>query len=170
MAIELERRATAIGPRALLLAFGLLATTPSVAQQVEKVRAGTPDAPGLPEDLFSLPPDNWVFAKQLWKGDEPCTKDQCEAGYTSGDLVVSVERSKTAVRVVAGFRGCGGAVAWNEYEIGDKASNQESKTVRKRVKKVVSTSAKYCKGSKPTVPTIAQLDARRLYPTELGAQ
>ena len=152
----------------LLMVALLLGPLPSSAQRVEKVRPGTADAPGLPEDLFSLPPDTWVFAKQLWKGDEACTSDQCEAGYTSGDLVVSVERSKKYLRVVAGFRGCGGAVAWNEYDIGDKASNQESKTVRKRVKKVISTSAKYCKGSKPTVPTVAELDARRLYPVELG--
>ena len=138
----------------------LLASQPCDAQSVEKVRAGTPDAPGLPDDLFTLPPGSWAFAKQLWKGNDPCTADQCEAGYTAGDLVVSVERSKKYVRVVGGFRGCE-SVAWNEYEIGKKASSGESKTIGKRIKKVVETSAKYCKVPVVTVPA---LDARQLFP------
>jgi len=32
--------------------------------------------------------------------------DQCEAGFNSRDLVVSVEHSKAYVRVIAGFRSC----------------------------------------------------------------
>ena len=123
--------------------------------------APSPDSPGLPEDLFRLPPGTWAFGKQLWKGDEPCTAEACEAGYTSGDLAVSVERSKTVLRIVAGFRGCENT-AWNEYEVGKRASKSDTRTIRKRLKETVGTSAKYCKVA---APPIAELDARYLYPT-----
>ncbi|MCJ8158318.1 hypothetical protein [Sphingomonas sp. LaA6.9] len=141
----------------------LLAAMPLAAQQVEEVRTADAETPALPEDLFRLAPGIWAFAKQLWKGDEPCTADQCEAGYTSGDLVVSVERNKKELRIVAGFRGCG-SVAWNEYDVGKKASSGDTKTIGKRLRKTIGTSAKYCK---VTAPTIAALDARQLYPAEL---
>jgi len=131
------------------------------AQQVEEVRPAS-DTPALPEDLFRLPPGSWVFARQLWEGDDACTADECEAGYTSGDLVVSVERNKKYLRIITGFRNCG-SVAWNEYEIGKKASSGESKTVGKRIKKAVETSAKYCNA---TAPTVAALDAKQLFPPE----
>ena len=39
-------------------------------------------------------------------GSGVCTSDQCEAGFTSGDLVVSVEHAKDFVRIIAGFKGC----------------------------------------------------------------
>lgn len=145
--------------RALVLAV-VLASQPSHAQRVEEVTTTAPDAPALPEDLFRLPPGAWAFARQLWKGDDPCTADECEGGYTSGDLVVSAERSKTYVRIVAGFRGCG-SVAWNEYEIGNKASGGDTKTIGRLIKKTVGISAKYCKVPEPTVP---KLDARQLFP------
>ena len=144
----------------------LLVAQPSSGQQIEEVRAGSADAPTLPEDLFRLPPGAWVFAKQLWKGDDPCTADECEAGYTSGDLVVSVERHKKYLRVVAGFRGCV-SVAWNEYEIGNKASSRDTRTISKRLKQSIGTSAKHCKVSPPTVAT---LDARQLYPIQTLTQ
>jgi hypothetical protein len=146
----------------ILLGALCVLPVPVHAQQVEKVPAGSPGAPALPEDLFGLPPDTWSIAKQLWKGNEACTKDQCEAGFTSGDLVVSIERSKKYVRVVAGFRNCA-SVAWNEYEIGDKASKRDNKTIEKRVKKVIEASAKYCKA---VAPTVAALDVGRLFPQE----
>ena len=139
----------------------VLGSYPSGAQLVEEVREGA-EAPALPEDLFGLSPGTWAFAKQLWKSNDPCTADECEAGYTSGDLVVSVERHKTYLRIVAGFRGCK-SVAWNEYEIGSKASNRDTKTIGKRLKKTIGTSAKYCKVS---APPIATLDARLLYPIQ----
>lgn len=145
----------------VLAAAIILASQTSGAQQVEEVRSN-PDAPGLPEDLFRLPPGTWAFAKQLWKGDEPCTADACEAGYTSGDLAVSVERNKTFLRIVAGFRGCAN-VSWNEYEVGKKASKYDTKTIVKRIERTVGTSAKYCKVA---APSLADLDARRLYPVE----
>jgi hypothetical protein len=130
------------------------------ANQVEEVPGNTPEAPALPEDLFRLPPGTWAFARQLWKGSDPCTADGCEAGYTSGDLVVSVERSKAYVRIVAGFRGCV-SVSWNEYEVGDKPSSGDTKAIAKRIQKSVETSAKYCKAQ---APSVAALDARQLFP------
>lgn len=137
-----------------------LAPMPCVAQPVEEVRPGSPDAPGLPEDLFRLTPNTWSVARQLWKGDDPCTADQCEAGYNSGDMVVSVERGKRYLRIVAGFRGCE-SVAWNEYKIGDKPSKRDTKTIGKRIRKTVGTSAKYCRVE---APGIATLDSHLLYP------
>jgi hypothetical protein len=140
----------------------LLASQPLGARQVEEVQSTEPDTPALPEDLFRLPPGQWVFARQLWKGDEPCTAEECEAGYTSADLVVSVERSKTYLRIIAGFRDCG-SVAWNQYKIGKKASSRDTKTIGKRIKRTIETSAKYCKLPAPPVDAF---DARQLYPIE----
>lgn len=145
---------------ALLSAAIFLASTSVEAQRVEEVRTPDSETPVLPEDLFRLPPGTWTSARQLWSGDEPCTADECEAGYTSGDVVVSVERQKTYLRVVAGFRGCQ-SVAWNEYKIGKKASGSDTKTIARRIKKTVGASAKYCKVE---APTIAALDARQLFP------
>lgn len=130
------------------------------AAQVEEVRRGSAETPAFPEDLFRLPPGTWAFARQLWKGDDPCTAEVCEAGYTVDDLVVSVERYQSSLRVVAGFRGCV-SVAWNDYEVGDKLSSRDSKTIGKRIQKTVGTSAKYCKVD---APSVAPLDASRLYP------
>jgi hypothetical protein len=150
--------------RYALVAAVMLAMTQPSAAQVEEVRPNR-DAPGLPEDLYRLTPGSWAFARQLWQGDEPCTATECEAGYTSGDLAVSVERNKTSLRIVAGFRGCAN-VAWNEYEVGKKASKYDTKTIGKRIKKTVGTSAKYCK---LTAPALARLDAGLLYPAEVPA-
>lgn len=144
----------------ILGAISLFILHTSGGQQVEEVRTANLDTPVLPEDLFRLPPDTWVFARQLWSGDDPCTTDECEAGYTSGDLVVSVERNKRYLRIIAGFRNCA-SVAWNEYEVGDKASSGDTKAISKRVKKTIKTSAHYCK-VEPISVTI--LDANRLYP------
>ena len=143
-----------------VLALALLLAPAPLAAQVEKVPASSPDAEKLPEDLFTLPPGVWAFARHLWEGDEPCAADGCEAGYTAGDLVVSVEREKKNVRILAGFRNCGSR-AWNYYEIGDKASGRDTKAIGKSVRKTVKTSAKYCKVAAPTVP---ELDSRLLYP------
>lgn len=147
---------------AILGAAMFLASQPGSAQRVEEVQLPGSETPGLPEDLFRLSPGTWAFARQLWSGDEPCTADECEAGYTSGDVVVSVERQKTYLRIVAGFRDCQ-SVAWNEYEIGKKASGSDTSTIARRIKKTVGTSAKYCKVE---APVIAALDARQLFPAD----
>jgi hypothetical protein len=156
--------------RLLLLAGALmLVTSPAPAWKskvpTEQVPASTKGAPTLPEDLFALPPAEWHFARQLWSGDEPCTKDACEAGYTSGDLVVSVERSKKDLRVLAGFRGCAN-VAWNEFRVGGSASERDSKKLTKRLQNVVGTAATYCKVTAPVLPV---LDAARLFPAKPAA-
>ncbi len=140
----------------------LLAPMPAVARQVEEVRSGSTETPAFPEDLFARPAATWAFARQLWKGDEPCTADQCEAGYTVGDLAVSVERYQTSLRIVVGFRGCAN-VAWNDYEIGQKASSRDTKAIAKRIKKTVETAAEYCKVD---APSLAPLDAGLLYPAQ----
>jgi hypothetical protein len=148
-----------------LLVASLLLPLQAAPAQVEEVARGTKDAPILPEDLFALPPGSWSFARQLWNGTEPCTADQCEGGYTSGDLVVSVERNKNYVRTVAGFRSCE-SVSWNEFDIGKKASGRDTKTLAKRIKRTVAAAAKYCK---LPAPAVATLDAARLYPAPPAA-
>jgi hypothetical protein len=145
-----------------LLAALFLAPTLAAAQPVEEVRSPNANTPTLPEDLFNLPPGAWALARKLWEGNEPCTVDECEAGYTAGDLVVSVERNKEYVRIIAGFRNCG-SVAWSEYKIGKKASSGDTKTIRRRIDKAVDTSSKYCKVA---APSVAALDATRLYPPQ----
>jgi hypothetical protein len=139
----------------------LLAAPPVSAQSVEEVRTTNANSPTLPEDLFNLPPGAWAFARKLWEGKEPCTTDECEAGYTTDDLVVSVERNKEYVRIIAGFRNCA-SVAWSEYKIGKKASSGDTRTIRKRIETAIETSAKYCN---VTAPFVASLDASRLYPS-----
>jgi hypothetical protein len=143
----------------MLMALLLLAP-PAAAQPVEEVRTPNANTPTLPTDLFNLPPNTWVFARRLWEGNEPCTTDECEAGYTAGDLVVSVERNKQYVRIITGFRNCAN-IAWSEYKIGKKASSGDTKTIRRRIEIGVESSAKYCKA---VAPSVAALDATRLYP------
>lgn len=145
---------------ARLFAVLLLASPGAFAGSVQEVRAGDGESPAFPEDLFSRPPGAWAFASHLWKGDDPCTAESCEAGYTVGDLALSVARYQTSLTIVAGFRGCAN-VAWNNYEIGDKASKRDTKAIVKRISKTVAASAEYCKLAAPEIPP---LDASRLYP------
>ena len=104
-----------------LLAAALAASvagTPLRGQEIVEVAASKAGV-ALPEDVFALPPGQWFVARQVSQGNEPCTPEACEAGFNSGDLVVSVEHAKEYVRVVAGFRGCQG-VAFQEVETGMK--------------------------------------------------
>ena len=55
-------------------------------------------APAVPERLYQQPDRQWVLSG--------CAADQCEAGYRSGDLVLSVRRAAGSVVAVAGVRGC----------------------------------------------------------------
>jgi hypothetical protein len=143
----------------ILPALSLLAA-PSLAQEVVKVDAKDAPTVARPDDLFALPPGQWYFAKQLWSGNEPCDDKNCEAGFTSGDLVVSVERSETFVRLIAGFRNCE-AVGFSEMEPGNKPGKYNRKKVSKQVKNVVKGVAKTCNATAPTVP---DLDAALLFP------
>jgi hypothetical protein len=54
-------------------------------------------------------------------------------------------------------------VAWNDYEIGNKASSRDTKAIAKRIKKAVETAAEYCKVD---APSPAPLDASLLYPAQ----
>ena len=91
--------------QAALLSAALV-SAPLLAQHIEKIDASKVPNVYRPDDLFNLSPGHWHYAKHLWQGPEPCVLDQCEAGFNSGDLVVSVEHSKGYVRVIAGFRSC----------------------------------------------------------------
>lgn len=137
-----------------------LLAAPSMAQEIVKVPAKDAPTVARPDDLFALPPGQWHYAKQLWSGDEPCDDKHCEAGFTSGDLVVSVERSEKFVRLIAGLRNCE-AVGFSEMEPGDKPGKYDRKRVAKQVKNVVKGVAKSCK---TTAPAVADLDVAQLFP------
>ena len=133
---------------------------PLQAQEIIKVDAKDAPTVARPDDLFQLPPGQWYFAKQLWSGNEPCDATHCEAGFTSGDLVISVERSDKFARLIAGFRNCE-AVAFSEMEPGNKPGKYARKKINKQVKNVVKGLAKSCNA---TAPEVADLDAALLFP------
>ena len=108
--------------RLLILPALTLMAAPLLAQEVVKVQAKEAPTVARPDDLFALPPGQWHYARQLWSGNEPCDAQHCEAGFTSGDLVVSVERSEKFVRLIAGFKNCE-AVGFSEMEPGNKRVN-----------------------------------------------
>lgn len=71
-----------------VLASGLATTVPALADPT----------PSAPAHLYQLPERQWILAG--------CNSDHCEAGYRSGDLVLSVSRQSGGVQAVAGVRGC----------------------------------------------------------------
>ena len=149
-------------PMLIIPVLSLLAA-PLQAQEIVKVDAKDVPSVARPDDLYTLPPGQWHFAKQLWSGDEPCDDKHCEAGYTSGDLVVSVERSEKNIRLIAGLRNCE-AVGFSEMAPGNKLGKSESKRVAKQVKNVVKGIAKTCKAAAPDVPA---LDVAQLFPAKV---
>ena len=118
----------------------------------------------LPEDIFGLPPGQWYVAKQVTQGSEPCTPEACEAGFHSGDLVVSVEHAGKFVQVIAGFRGCQ-SVAFNEVETGTSPGGSRRGEVSTLIKKAVKAAEKSCKLKAPDVP---KLDIAALFPKAGG--
>lgn len=86
---------------AALMAAALLAL-PALAETV----------PSIPDYLFRAPEQQWVTGASLGQPGDACVPERCEAGYHSGDLVLSVTRSPGAIRAVAGVRGCS-AVSWH---------------------------------------------------------
>lgn len=114
----------------------------------------------LPDDLFALPPGQWFVSRQVSQGSDPCTPEACEAGFNSGDLVVSVEHSKEYVRIIAGFRGCQG-VAFQEIETGLSPGKSSRGRVSALIKDVVKGAEKSCKLKAPSVP---KLDVASLFP------
>ena len=145
----------------MLIAFAALpVATGGVAQEIVKVPMSTANV-SRPDDLFNLPPGQWFVAKQLWQGgQEPCDSDACEAGFNSGDLVVSVEHAKGFVQVVAGFKECQ-SVGFSEVEVGSKADSYERSRVSDLIKKVVKGLEKTCSKKAPSIP---KLDVAAMFP------
>jgi len=146
---------------AIVSAIAALALAgPATAQEIVKVPVSKANV-SRPDDLFNLPPGQWFVAKQLWGGGrDPCDSDACEAGFNSGDLVVSVEHAKGFVQVVAGFRNCQ-SVGFSEAEVGDKVDSYDRSHVRDLIKKVVKGLEKTCGTKAPSVP---QLDVAAMFP------
>lgn len=144
----------------IVLALTLLAA-PSFAQEIVNVPASQAGV-GLPEDIFALPAGQWYVARQVSLGNEPCTADACEAGFNSGDLVISVERAKDYVQVIAGFRGCQ-AVAFQEVQTGLTPGASRRGEVSHLLKKVVKAAEQSCKLKAPKVP---KLDVASLFPAK----
>jgi len=145
----------------LLCALAALsAPAAGLAQEIVKVPVSKANV-SRPDDLFNLPPGQWFVAKQLWQGGrEPCDADGCEAGFNSGDLVISVEHAKGFVQVVAGFKECE-SVGFSEVEVGSKADSYERSRVSDLVKKVVKGLEKTCSRKAPSVP---KLDVAAMFP------
>jgi hypothetical protein len=130
----------------------MLASAAVQAQEVVEVPASKANV-ARPDDLFSLPPGQWYMAKLLSQGSAPCTSDQCEAGFTSGDLVVSVEHANDFVRIIAGFRGCE-RTAYSEVDVGSKPGKSTFSRVAKQMERVVKGLGKTCKMTVPAVPKL----------------
>ena len=71
--------------------------------------AGAPPS-GAPDYLFRLPDRQWAVGSSL-DGQRGQCGDTCEAGYHSGDLVLSVQRGEAELVAVAAVRGCGQVAA-----------------------------------------------------------
>lgn len=148
----------------LLLVVALLAPGTAVAQRIVEVPASEVDV-AKPEDLYARAPDRWHLARELWQGDDPCTGTQCEAGYTSGNLVVSAERNGPSVTITAAWRGCS-STAYSQLEIGETASKGERKKIAKQVQRVVKGLGKTCNAE---MPEVAPLTGDWLFPAPAGA-
>ena len=149
----------------LLIAATLaVAAAPAGAQRIVEVPASEVDV-ARPEDLYSRAPDRWHLARELWRGDDPCTDTQCEAGYTSGDLAVSAERNGHSVTITASWRGCG-STAYSQLDIGERASKGERKKIAKQVQRVVKGLGKTCKAE---MPEVAPLTGDWLFPEPVAA-
>lgn len=149
--------------RALIPAFALVLTSAVQAQEIVEVPASKANV-ARPDDLFNLPPGQWHMAKSLSGEAEPCVSDQCEAGFTSGDLVVSVEHAKDFVRIIAGLKGCE-RTAYSEVEVGSKPGKPTFGRVSKQVDRVVKGLGKQCNMTAPSVP---KLEVAQLFPKASG--
>ena len=147
------------------VAFLSIVAVPGSAQEIVKVPESQATSVARPDDLFNLPPGQWHFAKRLWEGSEPCTPEACEAGYTSGDLVVSAEHSGEFVRIIAGHRNCA-STGFSEVEVGKKPGKPTFGRVRKQVERVVKGVSRTCQLPVPDVPP---LDAAQLFPKPAGS-
>ena len=147
------------------LACVALAAAPAAvsAQEIVKVPQNHSRAVARPDDLYALSPGEWHMAKHLWEGQAPCTPEQCEAGLTSGDAVMSVEHSGEFVRIIGAFRGCD-AVGSSEVEVGKTPGKPTFGRIRDQMNRVIKGVAKTCK---LTVPDLPKLDSSQLFPAKL---
>jgi hypothetical protein len=145
--------------RTALIVAALLSAGAAQAQEIVEVPASKSGVV-LPEDLFGLPPGQWYVSKLISQGNEPCTPEACEAGFHSGDLVVSVEHAKDYTQVIAGFRGCQG-VAFQELKTGTAPGASMRGELRNLLKKVIKAAEISCKVKAPDVP---KLDVASLFP------
>lgn len=136
---------------------------PAGAQEIVKVKASEANVT-RPDDMFALPQGQWFVSKLISQGSEPCTTEACEAGFTSGDLVISVEHAGEWTRVIAGFRNCE-AVAFQETQTGNKPGSSARGEVANLLNKVVKAAEKSCNAKAPSVP---KLDIKSLYPAKAG--
>jgi len=146
--------------RHIVLCSASLISAPLFAQHIEEIAASKAPTVYRPDDLFQLAPGQWHYAEHLWQGSSPCLLDQCEAGFTSGDLVLSVEHSKGWVRVMAGFRNCA-PVAFSEVETSKSPDRYLRSHLENQVKRVVKGAAKTCK---VTAPPVANLSVSSMFP------
>ena len=146
--------------RHYILLSAALTAAPVFAQHIEEIAASKAPTVYRPDDLFQLPPGQWHYAEHLWQGSNPCVLDQCEAGFTSGDLVLSVEHTKGWVRVMAGFRNCA-PVAFSEIETSKSPDRYMRSQVESQVKRVVKGAAKTCKVK---APAVADLNVASMFP------
>jgi len=149
----------------LISCMALLGASAASAQEILKLPQSDARAVARPDDLFTLSPGKWHMARRLWDSQASCTPEQCEAGLTSGDAVVSVEHSGEFVRIIAGFRGCE-AVGSSEVEVGKKPGKPTFGRIRDQVKRVVKGVSKTCKVAAPDLPA---LEASQMFPAKQGA-
>ena len=150
----------------LLAGLALLAAPANLAaQEIITVPQSHARAVSRPDDLFALTPGQWHISKRLWESPAPCTPEQCEAGFTSGDFVVSAEHSGEFVRIIVAFRGCE-AVGSSEVEVGTKPGKPTFGRVRDQIRQVVKGVSKTCKLAAPNLPA---LDVAQLFPPNPGA-
>ena len=147
----------------LLIGAALASAASANAQEIVQVPASESGVV-LPDDLFALPPGQWFVARQVSQGNAPCVPGACEAGFNSGNLVVSVEHAKDHVRVIAGFRECQG-VAFQEMETGTSPGSYQRRQVSGLIKDVIKGAEKSCNLKAPRVP---KLDVSSIFPKARG--
>jgi hypothetical protein len=135
-----------------VIATMLSFSSPAIAQEILEVPASKANV-ARPDDLFGLPAGQWHMARLLAQGAEPCISDQCEAGLTSGTLVVSVERSKEFVRIISGFKGCE-RTAYIEVEVGSKPGKPTFRRVANQLDRVIKGLGKTCNMAVPEMPKL----------------
>jgi hypothetical protein len=93
-----------------------------------------------------------VFAKLVWQGREPCTKDLCQAGYYAPPLLVYVSFSKNSndekhsIEAVVGVQGCetvGRNLMW-EADYGKSDVQARYQYVASRVQSLVTLMGQRC--------------------------